>query len=215
MTSKAMPILAARSEQVSSLCELLAQAFSLDPLWLSLLPIDTERKRVLRLFYGHMLKIGFLYGEIRVAGDPPAGLAVWLPPGREIVSFGMDVRAGGVRLLGGVRPAVLRRAMAMEAGINRTHRTLLREPHLVLALLAVAPAERGRGIARALLADGLERAVWAGTPVYLETQNEAHIAFYERFGFRVAAKSPVPGFPELFTYFMLLDKKFEKPSIIR
>jgi ribosomal-protein-alanine N-acetyltransferase len=55
-----------------------------------------------------------------------------------------------------------------------------------LLRLAVAPAERRRGIARALIAEGLERLVGAGVQVcFLEVRlsNEPAVALYERLGF--------------------------------
>jgi GNAT superfamily N-acetyltransferase len=204
----------ARPEQEPLLRSLLAAAFFRDPVWLTLLPDEDERARLLPLFFAHMLRIGFCYGSLSVAGDPPAGLALWLPPGREVVSFARDIRAGGLSLLARVRPRILLRAMAMQSAINRAHGELMRGPHWVLALLAVDPAAQGRGVGRGLLRSGLDRCDRSGLPAYLETQNERNGPFYERAGFRLLDRRPLVGSRGYFTYFMRREK-FENPPPIR
>ncbi|MBN2351146.1 MAG: GNAT family N-acetyltransferase [Spirochaetales bacterium] len=74
--------------------------------------------------------------------------------------------------------------------------------NVVPALLAVAPPARGRGLARALIEDGLTRSGRMGSPIYLETQNKANIPFYERFGFRLIETLPFRGDSDIKTYFM-------------
>jgi GNAT superfamily N-acetyltransferase len=63
----------------------------------------------------------------------------------------------------------------------------LRSPHWYLQLVMVDLAEQRRGLGEALLAPGLDRADAEGLPCYLETQREANLAYYARFGFEVSA----------------------------
>ena len=48
-----------------------------------------------------------------------------------------------------------------------------------------APNERGKGLAKALLAEKLRDCVGSGFVVALETSNSANAAYYERFGFQI------------------------------
>lgn len=67
------------------------------------------------------------------------------------------------------------------------------EPHWHLGPLAVDPLYQGLGIGTALLLDALERVDAAGGIAYLETDKEANVRFYERFGFVTTASMPVVG----------------------
>jgi ribosomal protein S18 acetylase RimI-like enzyme len=59
-------------------------------------------------------------------------------------------------------------------------------PHHFLSLLGTRRAARGQGLATALVAPGVERALRAGVPVHLDTSRPENVAFYERLGFAVA-----------------------------
>lgn len=64
--------------------------------------------------------------------------------------------------------------------------------HWYLQLLGVDPGHQGQGYATALVNPMLARFDREGLPCCLDTMNGDNVAFYERFGFRVAAKSLVP-----------------------
>jgi ribosomal protein S18 acetylase RimI-like enzyme len=75
-----------------------------------------------------------------------------------------------------------------------------REEHWYLALLVADPMVWRRGIGTALVEPGLERIDDDGLPCYLETQKEANLAYYRRFGFEETDRlRPVPDGPTLFT----------------
>ncbi|MDE2290533.1 MAG: GNAT family N-acetyltransferase, partial [Elusimicrobia bacterium] len=75
-----------------------------------------------------------------------------------------------------------------------------REPHWYLQLLAVEPGSQRSGIGTALLAPALERIDAEGAPAYLETQDEANLAYYARVGFALVERVDLgPGLPGLFT----------------
>src|SRR5690606_5873501 len=67
------------------------------------------------------------------------------------------------------------------------------EPHWHLGPLAVDPLHRRRGIGTALLLEALDRVDAAGGTAYLETDKEANVRFYKRFGFVTAVSVPVVG----------------------
>ena len=71
------------------------------------------------------------------------------------------------------------------------------EPHWYLAALGTDPARHGQGVGSALLAPILARCDAEGVPAYLETQNEANVAFYGKRGFQVREEVDVAGMPKL------------------
>jgi ribosomal protein S18 acetylase RimI-like enzyme len=75
----------------------------------------------------------------------------------------------------------------VEAHAQALHDRFAPEPHWYLAQLGVEPAQQRQGIASRLLAPMLSYLDAQALPGYLETENEANVAFYERRGFRVVA----------------------------
>lgn len=65
------------------------------------------------------------------------------------------------------------------------------DSHWYVATLGVRPDAQRQGLGRALLARVADAADHAGEPIYLETDREENVGFYERAGFKICAKSRV------------------------
>ncbi|MDQ3702770.1 MAG: GNAT family N-acetyltransferase [Chloroflexota bacterium] len=65
------------------------------------------------------------------------------------------------------------------------HRRAVPGPHWYLLLLGTDPTQRRTGVGSALVRHGTARADAAGLPCYLDTMNEANLAFYGRHGFEI------------------------------
>ncbi len=75
-----------------------------------------------------------------------------------------------------------------------------REHHLHLDPLAVEPGMQGRGIGSRLLTRLCETADARGLPAYLETDQEANVRLYSRFGFRVVDTTEIFGVTNYFMW---------------
>ncbi len=72
-------------------------------------------------------------------------------------------------------------------------RTLLPVSHLYLSLISVNVAHRGKGLTSTLIQPMLEKADRAHLPCYPDTHNDSNVELYQKFGFRVAHESIIPG----------------------
>jgi ribosomal protein S18 acetylase RimI-like enzyme len=123
-----------------------------------------------------------------------AGVCAMAEPGRCQPTVGQRLRillalAGGMSLpsLG----AVLRWTRAWA-------RHDPRDLHWHLGPVAVDRALQGRGIGKTLLAEFCRRMDARGQAAYLETDKDANVALYERFGFRTTGQETVLGVPNWF-----------------
>jgi GNAT superfamily N-acetyltransferase len=66
------------------------------------------------------------------------------------------------------------------------------EPCWFLDIVAVAPAAQGRGLGRALVIHGVERARADGCPAFLETGNPRNVPFYQSLGFQIVDQQQAP-----------------------
>ena len=69
------------------------------------------------------------------------------------------------------------------------------EAHWYLSVVGVAPDRQARGCGSALVAALTERCDADGAPAYLECDDRANLAFYERSGFRVVQQTRVLDVP--------------------
>jgi ribosomal protein S18 acetylase RimI-like enzyme len=74
------------------------------------------------------------------------------------------------------------------------------EPHWNLGPVGVAVAQQGRGIGTAMLERFCAMVDEEGSPAFLETDTEANVRLYERFGFETIEHAPVLGIPMWFMW---------------
>jgi predicted GNAT family N-acyltransferase len=77
--------------------------------------------------------------------------------------------------------------------IERRELRLFPSPPWHLAPIGVLPSEQGKGAAGLLLHTRIARIDSEQGSVYIATQDEKNIPFYEHFGFTVMSHSEIPG----------------------
>jgi ribosomal protein S18 acetylase RimI-like enzyme len=82
------------------------------------------------------------------------------------------------------------------------------EPHWYLAVLGTDPSFQRTGAGTALLDPVLARIDAEGLPAYLETQKEANLAWYGRFGFELVERVDVRACPPIWTM-----RRAERPPL--
>jgi ribosomal protein S18 acetylase RimI-like enzyme len=123
-------------------------------------------------------------GAVWEAGDA-LGAAVWLGPSHVDAWRSAQREEEGMRELADA-PS---RYDAFWAWIENR---LPGEPLWHLDSVGVAPHARKQGIGKALIKFGLRRAQRDGIDAFLETGNEANVAYYGRLGFRVVDEAAAP-----------------------
>lgn len=170
---------------------MLARAFQDDPLMRYAIPDADERRRLLPWLIGLNVRYGCRYGLV-YATPGYEGAAVWLPPGQTKMTLGRMLRAGMFAAPLRVRWPILRRLAATGKYATALHERYAPGPHWYLAQVGVEPSQRRRGIASRLLRPMLAQIDATALPCYLETENEANVAVYQRFGFQVVAEGVAP-----------------------
>lgn len=178
------PTAAVRPEQVAALTELLGRAFINDPLLHFLEPDAKWRARLTPVLYRAVLRYCLRYGQADMTTDGKA-VACWLLPSHCQPSLWRELRSGMWALPFRGRTNALRRLLQFDKAAKALRQQHAGGAHWYLWTIAVDPSHQHKGHATALLRSVLMRADRSGEVCYLETQNPANIALYERFGFRV------------------------------
>jgi ribosomal protein S18 acetylase RimI-like enzyme len=153
----------------------LVAAFPRDPVLRFLFPDDYPRQAA--AFFGYLFDKRVNKGTVWAVGGIAA--AIWEPPsGGDDPADGIDLPADA-----GAR---------MKEYDDAVHAALPDEPFWYLGVLGTRPEAAGRGLGRALMAEGLRRAAEDGLPAFLETSKPENVGFYRRAGWEVAAEFDEP-----------------------
>jgi len=173
----------------------LADALIVDPFYLAI-SVDFEhdmpqRKAVLANYFAYSLGEAARTGRYLAAEDARLGAAAWLLPRADAIDAAESAAksdylasALGARGLGNYRRIVDFMA-ARSPAVAPAHAWYL-------SILGISPDAQGRGLGAQLLAPTLAEADAAGVPCFLETFTPRSVAFYERLGFRTAARHLEP-----------------------
>ena len=172
--------------------ETLERAFQNDPMMIHLIPDSAKRPCLSARSYRCLLWYGLSYGEVQATSAKLEGVAIWLPPEAAHTSLLRMLRVGLFTLPLTAGPRLFVRFLAYYQHLDHLRQEHTPFRHWYLQLLGVDPEHQGRGHATDLLNPMLARLDGERLPCCLDTMNSDNVAFYQRFGFRVAAKSVVP-----------------------
>jgi ribosomal protein S18 acetylase RimI-like enzyme len=186
----------------------LSNAYQLDPLYNFTVPDPEQRRRWLPVLKCELLRNTLRYGQTYIAvGDDGSvrGALALTPPNCYPHPWWTDMRLFWNVLL---KPTPWCPKVSTVWPIRRYAATFdkihYREPHWYIDTVGVDVAWQGQGIGKAFLQQTIALARQSRLPIWLETQTEANVGYYEGFGFRVTVKKqPAPGGPP--TWGMLRD----------
>jgi ribosomal protein S18 acetylase RimI-like enzyme len=185
------PIIQLPRSQTLPAVEVLAAAFSADPVIRYFLPPApiAARHALQQLCYA-LIRFSQPYQHLYTTAGDVKGIAIWLPPEASpaslmqlwhLVTSGLLVVPLWMRW---DRWVELISFIMQEANSRQRH---VSEPHWYLNMLGVAPNYQGQGIGSQLLTPVLRQADCDRIPCYLETSTESAVRFYCRHGFEILA----------------------------
>jgi GNAT superfamily N-acetyltransferase len=169
--------------------EVLAAAFSDDPVFSWLFADPARRRAGLEAFFGVCAHASFRRGHLFVASG---AAAAWSPP--DVRLLDRESGAALAALVGEYEGEEgLARLMAL-AEATEDHPT---EPHYYLGFVGVEPGAQGQGRGARLLQPMLATCDDEGYAAYLESSSARNEALYHRLGFRTLQRLPIAGGPSM------------------
>jgi len=166
--------------------EVLAGAFQDDPLWVAVIGDPMRRPELLARMFAGLTKTTVTARGIAEKTPRLEGVALWLPPARDIRLWDM-ARSGFLlpRFVLSLPRQDRQQLMAVLGQVGERKKTLMREPHWYVSTIGVDADYQGQGLGLALMGHGISRADRGDTPIYLETEAEENVGFYQHLGFEV------------------------------
>jgi GNAT superfamily N-acetyltransferase len=165
--------------------ETVVSAFPADPAFRYFFAEKATFEEQAAVFTGYLFDQRVDHGTVWVIENGVA-VAMWDPP----ASADSAVAIGHEPNTLDLPEATLKRLDRYDAAV---YAALPSTPHWYLGILATHPDYAGRGWGRLAMTTGLDRAVAAGLPAYLETTNEGNVDLYRRAGWRVTEATAVDG----------------------
>lgn len=185
--------------QIDELSHVLARAFFDDPMIEYIVPDEEKRKRVLPWFMKKAAQISHRYGEPFTTAGKIDGAALWLPPGKTILSLPMMIRVGMLAAPFKFGPPTFMKFMGAMNHLEHFHKRDVPPDHWYLFVLGVDPDRQGQGVGGKMIAPILERADKDRLPCYLETMKERNVTFYKKHGFEVVVDDTFKDGPRYWT----------------
>lgn len=173
--------------------EILRDAFQKDPLWNALfVEYSTDIPRM-NAFYETPLRFCFKYGQVYANSNNLEGVAAWVPGEYSVMTFRRLLSSGAFL------PA-LKMGYKMSQLMNPVFSLLDKDrsdnmqgiDYLYLMIIGVRTVFQGKGFGGKLIEALISYAIQMGKPIYLETQTEANVRMYEKFGFSTIRQVNIP-----------------------
>ncbi len=179
----------------------LTNAFSEDSMWKEVFD-DDDKNRILTEV---MVRFCLKYGNVLSTSDKLEGVMAIAPHGKDMTTWRI-IRSGAFFL----SMKIAREAKKMKVlsnAIEEAKKSLNLGPYIHLLIMGVSQEFQGKGFGGKLLRALIEKAETERKPIYLETQKEQNISFYEKYGFSVKKKVILPEPLNLPMWLMVRDAK--------
>ena len=168
----------------------LKDAFADDPLWAEVFRHDPQKDESLNGFFACPLLYGLKYGKVYATSPDIEAVAVWVPGKLADMSFLRMIRCGAMAYGVKMGKETLRRLSITNKQISPDRRRLMQgTPYIYLTIIGVSPAAQGKGLGSRLLNEIKAECDAQGLHLYLETETEQNVRFYEKHGFEVLQKA--------------------------
>lgn len=195
-----------RVSDLQTAVDVLDDAFSDDSQWKEVFKNEEKNRIVTEIMVRFCLK----YGRVVSTSEDMEGVMALAPHNKDMTTWRI-IRCGAFFL----SMRIAREGKMMQVltqAVEEAKKDLDLGPHIHLLITGVSRAFQGRGFGGQLLRAVIEEAESQGLPIYLETQKEANVSLYERFGFAVRRQVTLPEPLNLPMWLMVRDLLPVRPS---
>ncbi len=179
----------------------LTNAFSKESMWKEVFT-DEEKNRILTEV---MVRFCLKYGNVLSTSDNLEGVMAIAPHDKAMTTWRI-IRSGAFFLSMKMRNEAKKMTVLSNA-IEEAKKSLNLDPYIHLLIMGVSQEFQGKGFGGKLLRALVEKAETEKKSIYLETQKQENIDFYEKYGFSVKKKIMLPEPLNLPMWLMLRDVK--------
>lgn len=178
-----------KKDDVPHAVETLKNAFALDPLWAAVFTEGPKKDTSLTGFFTCPVLYGVKYGKVYAPSPALEGVAVWLPGKYANMTPLRMILCGALPYGAKMGSEHIRFFSAFGKRLEREKKRLLAgKPYAYLSVIGIEQSAQGKGYGSRLVNAIKQECDRDGTVLYLETETEENVRFYEKHGLRVLQK---------------------------
>ena len=190
-----------KKQNLQDAVTVLNSAFSEDSMWKEVFD-DEEKNRILTEI---MVRFCLTYGIVVSTSEKLEGVMAIAPYNKDMTL--LRIIRSGAFLLSMKIGSESKKFKILSDTVEEAKKTLDLNPYIHLLIMGVSQESQGKGLGGKLLKALIEKSESERKPIYLETQKEDNIYFYEKYGFNVKKKIILPEPFNLPMWLMLRDVK--------
>jgi len=190
-----------QQKDLKNAVDVLTDAFSEDSMWKEIFNDEDKNRAISEVMVRFCLK----YGNVLSTSDNLEGVMAIAPYDKDMTALRV-IRSGGF-LLSMKIAGEAKKMKVLSNAIEEAKKSLNLGPHIHLLIMGVSQEFQGKGFGGKLLRAVIEEAETERKPIYLETQKEDNVNFYEKYGFSVKKKIILPKPLNLPMWLMVRDVK--------
>jgi ribosomal protein S18 acetylase RimI-like enzyme len=167
---------------------LLGDAFRVDPIWSQILKDEPSK---FSQAFGFPLKYTLKYGRVYAPDNQKLAIAAWLPTPYVDMNIWQLFRSGSLSVAMKLGMKVFKKITQVFQTVDNDRKLNITGQYINLFVLGVAPTQQKKGLGTLLVQKMIDH-LPSGIPLYLETETESNVKFYERLGFHVLKEINVP-----------------------
>ncbi|MHA2407887.1 MAG: GNAT family N-acetyltransferase [Candidatus Ranarchaeia archaeon] len=193
-----------QKKDLKNAVNVLTNAFSEDSMWKEVFNDEDKRRALTEVMVRFCLK----YGIVLSTSDNLEGVMAITPHDKDMTTWRV-IRSGGFFL--SVKIASEAKKMkVLSNAVEEAKKSLDLGSYIHLLMMGVSQEFQGKGFGGKLLRALIERAETERKSIYLETQKEENVNFYEKYGFSVKKKIILPEPLNLPMWLMVRDARADK-----
>jgi len=190
-----------QKKDLKNAVNVLTNAFSEDSMWKEVFE-DEDKNRVLTEV---MVRFCMKYGNVLATSDNFEGIMAIAPHDKDMTTW--RVIRSGAFFLSMKMANEAKKMKVLSNAVEEAKKSLNLGPYIHLLMMGVSQEFQGKGFGGKLLRAVIEKAETERKSIYLETQKEENINFYEKYGFSVKKKVILPEPLNLPMWLMVRDAK--------
>jgi GNAT superfamily N-acetyltransferase len=175
-----------RKKDLQNAVNVLTDAFSEESMWKEVFKNEEKNRALTEIMVRFCLK----YGNVVSTSANIEGVMAIAPYDKDMTMWRI-IRCGAFFL--SMRIAGEAKIMqVLTKAVEEAKESLNLGPHIHLLIMGVSQEFQGKGFGGQLLRAIIEKAETENLPIYLETQKEANVSLYEKYGFSVKKRAILP-----------------------
>ena len=190
-----------QKKDLKNAVNVLTDAFSKESMWKEVFT-DEEKNRILTEV---MVRFCLKYGSVLSTSENLEGVMAIAPHDKEMTTWTI-IRSGAFFLSMKIADEA-KKMEVLNSAVEEAKKSLNLGSYIHLLMMGVSQEFQGKGFGGKLLRALIEKAETEKKSIYLETQKENNVNFYEKYGFSVKKKVILPEPLNLPMWLMVRDAK--------